>query len=136
MSHNKVLGEVKCKSTEPLALVAKEFGYKVVTNCTVKDHYGNGVHVDMAITNGRYYIGLRKNSRGTFDLVGDFQCFGWELTQKFKAALNGRTSDAAIANVFKAHLTKYVILLAARNKAKKQVNALQNDGSINMILDL
>jgi len=137
MSHEKTLGQLKLSSTQPFALAMRALGYtKISTNCTMEDHYGKVSHVDIAVSNGRYSIGLAKNAKGLYDLKGDFMCFAWELTKEFKKILGNNVSDQRIADMVKVHITKFAILLAAQGRAKSQVSQLNANGSMDMVLDL
>jgi hypothetical protein len=102
----------KANIVDKAAFIAamKDLGYtKVTENTTITMYDGTTLKVDVGATNGKYSIGLLKNATGKYDLVGDFQCFGWELTKEFKEVLGNNVTDKEIQDAALRYTTKHTI---------------------------
>jgi hypothetical protein len=135
MSHITTLSKANIVDPIAFASAMRELGYtKIVQNGTIKAYDGRTLHADVVVSNGRYSIGLVKAANGKYDLTGDFQCFGWELTQKMKTALRGKMSDKDIADCVLRYTTKHTIGRRAAAMGYK-CQAIENkDGQIQIQL--
>lgn len=113
MSHLSILAKANIIDKPAFIEGCKELGYtKITENTTIIAHDGKTMRVDVAVTNGKYSVGLVKNVSGKYDLVGDFQCFGWELPSAIKTALKmtgSYVSDTEIQNCILRYTTKHTL---------------------------
>ena len=114
MSHLTTNSKANIVSKEAFMAACKELGYtKITENTTIKAYDGKTMKVDVAVKNSKGEIGLVKNATGKYDLVGDFQCFGWELSGAIREAMQTKetyVSDEEIQNCILRYTTKHTLV--------------------------
>lgn len=130
MSHKS---EVKTtiKNAEDLATLATLLkGSRVVRNQTIKfwDSKTAMVEVGLVGANG-IGVGLVKQTDGTYTLVGDFQCFGWNWREQFGHS-GEQVQPFLLREVNAASVTRL-----AKAKGYRTVRAQDEKGNIVLTLE-
>ena len=135
MSHFTKIAKATIISTQAFIDACAEFGLtSVLYNTKIKDFYGQEILVDVAIKAGKYHIALKKNEKGTYDMIADFWGIRTNCPEKLRDALHGELTDQSLADCILKYTTKHTIIQKYRRQGFNAT--VREDDEQNLIVEL
>lgn len=130
MSHITTVKGAVIKDVDAFIRALKHLGVNAQVGGTIKIHDGRHITNAAASANlGGYGVGLVAEG-DHYNLAGDFQCFGWGLPDKFKAAMHAQGSDKDIQDTIIRYTEAETMMGLAKQEGYYAEMTEQDDGKI------